>query len=76
MAVSVAKRKKVGRLSEDLSEERGTGLVKKRIIYIGGIFINKTVYIGKQGYDNKIYAKLFYYIFLLFNDTFFYYYIL
>ena len=35
----------MGRLSEDLSEERGTGL-KKNIILTGGFFIMKTVYIG------------------------------
>ena len=43
MAVSVAKRKKVGRLSEDLSEERGTGL--KKIYNLKWVeFLFKTVY--------------------------------
>ena len=42
----------MGRLSEDLSEERGTGLKKDKYIK-WVIFYMKTVYIGKQGYDNK-----------------------
>ena len=51
-----------GRLSEDLSEERGTGLKKKNKIYKMIHFVNyKTVYIGKQEYDNKKVSKLSYF---------------
>ena len=44
-------------------EERGTGLVKKKNkIYKMIHFVNyKTVYIGKQEYDNKKVSKLSYF---------------
>ena len=54
--------KEVTTLGVSDKEKRGTGL--KKIYNLKWVeFLFKTVYIGKQGYDNKIYAKLFYYIF-------------